>query len=90
MSEVEIFAPKDDFGKWLFETVTGQKESVKIGIPGTEVVDGVQQRLAVLFEVIALLEEMNENMKNIDVGIKELNTNIKELGLGGFEDGTED
>lgn len=85
MSEIEIRAPKDDFGKWLFETVTGQKESVKIGIPGTEVVDGVQDRLAGLFEVITLLEEMNTNMKNINEGIEELNENIKALGLGGIE-----
>lgn len=102
MSEFEIVPPTDNFGKWLFETVTGQAGPIKIGIPGTGVVEGAQERLAALFELSELLKsmnenmrntdagirELNENMRNIDEGIRELNENIKALGLGGLEDGT--
>jgi len=90
MSDFEIIPPTDPFGKWLFETVSGQAGPIRIGIPGTSVVEGAQERIAALFELTELLKEMNANMKNIDVGIQELNENIKALGLGGLEDGTED
>lgn len=90
MSEIEIVPPVDPFGKWLFQTVTGQSGPVKIGIPGTGVVTDAQERVAALFELHELLKEMNANMKNINVGIQELNETIKALGLGGMEYGTED
>jgi len=89
MSDFEIIPPKDPFGKWLFESVTGQTGPIRIGIPGTGVVEGAQERIAALFELTELLKEMNANMRNIDVGIQELNENIQALGLGGFEDGNE-
>jgi len=103
MSEVEILPPADPFGKWLFETVTGQEGPIRIGIPGTGVMEGAQERIAALFELSELLKsmnenmrntdagirELNENMRNIDAGIRELNENIKTLGLGDFEDGTQ-
>lgn len=90
MSEIEIVPPVDPFGKWLFQAVTGQSGPIKFGIPGTGVVMDAQERVAALFELHELLKEMNENMKNIDVGIRELNETIKALGLGGIEYGTED
>jgi len=90
MSEIEIVPPIDPFGKWLYQTVTGQTGPIKLGIPGTSVVEGAQERIAALFELSELLKEMNANMRNIDAGIQELNENIKALGLGGIEYGTED
>ncbi len=90
MSEVEIVPPADPFGKWLFETVTGQEGPIRIGIPGTGIMEGAQERLTALFELTELLKEMNANMKCIDGGIQELNENIKALGLGGLDDDTED
>ncbi|MEA3340027.1 MAG: hypothetical protein U9R15_08680 [Chloroflexota bacterium] len=89
MSEIEIVPPTDNFGKWLFETVTGQSGPIKIGIPGTGVVEDAQGRLAALFELHELLKEMNTNMKNIDTGIQELNENIKALGLGDLDNDPE-
>ncbi|MCD6163474.1 MAG: hypothetical protein J7K40_13820 [candidate division Zixibacteria bacterium] len=65
--------------------VTGTEESIEIEIPGTPVVEDVQQRFSGMFEIFDLLKEMNANMVNIDEGIKELNENIKTLGLGDLE-----
>ncbi len=84
MSKLKIEEPEDDFGKWLFRTVTGQEGSVEVEIPGTEMLSGTQDRFDALFNLYSLLEEMNENMANINAGIDELNENIKNLGLGGL------
>jgi len=85
MSKFKIEPPDDDLGRWLFSVVTGTEEAIEIEIPGTPVVEDVQQRFGGMFELFDLLKEMNANMVNIDEGIKELNGNIKTLGLGDLE-----
>ena len=87
MTEVEILKPKDAFGAFIFEVCAGSKdaESIKIGIPGTELVAGAEDRIGAVFELFELLKEMNENMKNIDEGINRMNENLENMGLGGLE-----
>jgi len=89
VTEIEILKPTDAFGSFIFELCAGSKEaeSIKIGIPGTELVAGAEDRISAVFELFELLKEMNQNMKSIDKGIQELNESIKTLGLGGLENG---
>lgn len=85
MSKVKIDPPDDDFGRWVYSTITGTEDPIEIEIPGTSVVGDVQGRFGAIFELFDLLKEMNQNMVNIDEGIKSMNENIEKLGLGGLE-----
>ena len=92
MTEIEILKPTDAFGSFIFELCAGSKEaeSIKIGIPGTELVAGAEDRISAVFELFELLKEMNQNMKSIDEGINRMNENLENMGLGGLENGEQE
>lgn len=87
MTEIEMLKPTDAFGAFIFEVFAGSKDakSIKIGIPGTEMLEGAEDRIGAVFELFELLKEMNENMKSIDEGINRMNENLENMGLGGLE-----
>lgn len=90
MSKLKIEEPEDEFGKWAFRTITGQEGSIEVDIPGTDMLSGTQHRFDALFNLYALLEEMNENMKGINEGIDKLNETLEGLGIEGLMNESEE